>query len=280
VVDYFLFDLQQGYCDYYATAMVVMARSLGIPARLAVGYATGEYDPELEAYQVTRANAHSWAEVYFPEYGWIRFEPTATLPAAGAGYALDWEDWPDDTQPAELFPFENVELETEESAAFLPWPLLAALVGLVGLGGLIGGTLAYRSWRLRQGTPEQVAGRLYARLLAWGRRLGLSLSATLTPDEFLEAFRQELSVRATKAPAWGGDWDRRRRQIEQTAGALIKLYSEGCYSPRRPTEEQVERVLADWGKLSRTLWGFWLAGSVWIPRKRTHSHRRRFRTIG
>jgi transglutaminase-like putative cysteine protease len=261
VVDYFLFDLKQGYCDYYATAMVVMARSAGIPARLAVGYATGEYDPELEAYQVTQADAHSWVEVYFPEYGWIRFEPTATLPEAGAGYTLDWEDWPDDMQTAELFPLENVELETDEAAAFRFWPLLAALGGLVGLGGVIGGALAYQRWRLRQGTPEEIAERLYARLLGWGRRLGLSLSATLTPDEFLSAFRQELGIRAARAPDWGGDWEEQRRQIEQTAGALIRLYAEGCYSPRKPTEAQVERVLADWGKLSRTLWGLWLAGS-------------------
>jgi transglutaminase-like putative cysteine protease len=261
VADHFLFDLQQGYCDYYATAMVAMARSLGIPARLAFGYATGTYDPELEAYQVTLANAHSWAEIYFPEYGWIRFEPTAALPEAGAGYTLDWEDLPDDAQPAELFPLENVELDTGGAAAFPLWPLLAVLTGLLGLAGLIGSVLAYRGWRLRQGTPEQVAGRLYARLLSWGRRLGLPLSAVLTPDEFLSALRQELDARTARAPAWGGDWQGRRSQAEQTAGELVALYAEGCYSPRTPTQEGVERVLAGWGRLSRALWGFWLVGS-------------------
>ena len=59
VVDYFLFDLKTGYCDYYASAMTVMARSVGLPSRLAVGYATGTYDPDDQSYQVSMAEAHS-----------------------------------------------------------------------------------------------------------------------------------------------------------------------------------------------------------------------------
>ncbi len=66
IVDYFLFDLKRGYCDYYATAMVVLARAAGLPARLVVGYATGTYDPSQARYVVTEADAHSWVEVYFP----------------------------------------------------------------------------------------------------------------------------------------------------------------------------------------------------------------------
>ncbi|MDY7042178.1 MAG: transglutaminase domain-containing protein, partial [Chloroflexota bacterium] len=81
VVDYFLFDLQRGYCDYFASTMVVMARSVGIPARLAVGYAMGSYDFQQKAYVVTEADAHAWPELYFPDYGWIPFEPTSGLRA-------------------------------------------------------------------------------------------------------------------------------------------------------------------------------------------------------
>ncbi len=80
IADYFLFDLQQGYCDYYATTMVVMARSLGLPARLAIGYAAGFYDNERNRFAVTEADAHSWPEIYFPAYGWIPCEPTAAQP--------------------------------------------------------------------------------------------------------------------------------------------------------------------------------------------------------
>ena len=80
VVDYFLFDLRQGYCDYYASAMVVLARAAGIPARLAIGYASGTYNLNSKRYVVTEADAHSWVEIYFPRIGWIPFEPTASQP--------------------------------------------------------------------------------------------------------------------------------------------------------------------------------------------------------
>ena len=80
VVDYFLFDLQRGYCDYYATAFVVLARLAGLPARFATGFAPGAWNPEDGVWTITEADAHSWPEVYFPEYGWIPFEPTAGRP--------------------------------------------------------------------------------------------------------------------------------------------------------------------------------------------------------
>ncbi|MDQ3007144.1 MAG: DUF3488 and transglutaminase-like domain-containing protein, partial [Chloroflexota bacterium] len=80
VADYFLFDLKRGYCDYYATAMVVLARSSGIPARFVSGYSPGSYDAPNARYVVRELNAHSWAEIYFPEIGWVEFEPTASEP--------------------------------------------------------------------------------------------------------------------------------------------------------------------------------------------------------
>lgn len=78
-VDYFLFDLKKGYCTYYASAMTIMLRSIGIPARYVTGFVyqstqdeskKGDYEP------VTNASAHAWVEAYFPGYGWINFEPT------------------------------------------------------------------------------------------------------------------------------------------------------------------------------------------------------------
>ncbi|MGD0611611.1 MAG: transglutaminase-like domain-containing protein [Anaerolineales bacterium] len=74
---WFLFDYKAGFCNYYATAEVVMLRALGIPARLAVGYAQGEYQaPDLRI--VRQEDAHAWPEVYFPGIGWVEFEPTAS----------------------------------------------------------------------------------------------------------------------------------------------------------------------------------------------------------
>ena len=78
-IEWMLFDQKQGFCNYYATAEVLMLRSLGIPARLAVGYAQGE--PETAegrlAYVVRLRDAHAWPEVFFPDIGWVEFEPTA-----------------------------------------------------------------------------------------------------------------------------------------------------------------------------------------------------------
>ena len=61
--------------------MVVLARLSGIPARLAIGYATGDLDEKTGEYVVTELSAHTWPELYFPGIGWVPFEPTAYLPA-------------------------------------------------------------------------------------------------------------------------------------------------------------------------------------------------------
>ena len=75
-LEYFLFDVKKGFCNYYASAEVLMLRSIGIPARLAVGFAQGEANLQNTFYTVRERDAHAWPEVYFPNYGWIEFEPT------------------------------------------------------------------------------------------------------------------------------------------------------------------------------------------------------------
>ncbi|MDQ6693100.1 MAG: DUF3488 and transglutaminase-like domain-containing protein, partial [Chloroflexota bacterium] len=75
-VEWFLFHLKEGYCEYYATSFIVMMRTLGIPTRMATGYAPGTLDPASQQYVVKESAAHAWPEVYFPGYGWIEFEPT------------------------------------------------------------------------------------------------------------------------------------------------------------------------------------------------------------
>ncbi|MBZ0300931.1 MAG: DUF3488 and transglutaminase-like domain-containing protein [Anaerolineae bacterium] len=76
-VDWLLFDLREGYCNYYASAMIMMLRTLGVPARMAAGFAQGTWNPDTQQYVVEERDAHTWVEVYFPGYGWIEFEPTA-----------------------------------------------------------------------------------------------------------------------------------------------------------------------------------------------------------
>ncbi|MDX1606292.1 MAG: transglutaminase domain-containing protein, partial [Candidatus Competibacterales bacterium] len=79
-IDWFIFEYGIGFCNYYASAEVIMLRSLGVPARMAVGYARGEYDGQQALYSVTAEEYHAWPEVYFPGYGWVEFEPTVSQP--------------------------------------------------------------------------------------------------------------------------------------------------------------------------------------------------------
>ena len=123
LVDFFLFDEEGGrigYCQQYASSMVLMARTLGLPARLAVGFAPGE-EVEDGTYLVREANAHAWAEIYFPGYGWQIFEATKTIdpgftrpsgegtttgppPIPGIDPLLDFELGPDAQAPISTLP--------------------------------------------------------------------------------------------------------------------------------------------------------------------------------
>lgn len=87
VVDHFLFESRLGWCEQIASSLVVMARAVGIPARLATGYVPGEWDALAGRFIVREEHAHSWAEVWFPEVGWVPFDPTADVPLSGSSAA-------------------------------------------------------------------------------------------------------------------------------------------------------------------------------------------------
>lgn len=78
--EFFLFEAKKGYCEQFSTTMAVMCRTLGIPARVAVGYSTGEYNALTGYYEVSGRDAHAWVEVFFPVFGWIQFDPTPVGP--------------------------------------------------------------------------------------------------------------------------------------------------------------------------------------------------------
>jgi hypothetical protein len=82
-VDELLFGSRRGFCEQIATALVVMLRTQGVPARLATGYLPGERDRVAGVWEVRGRDAHAWAEVWFPEIGWQAFDPTAEVPLAG-----------------------------------------------------------------------------------------------------------------------------------------------------------------------------------------------------
>ena len=86
-LDFFLFDSREGFCQHYAQALVVLARLAGLHARLALGFAPGNYDVLNNCYEVYEYHAHAWAQIHIPRYGWLTFD--GTPPAA-----LQMENFP------------------------------------------------------------------------------------------------------------------------------------------------------------------------------------------
>ena len=79
---HFLFERKKGHCEYFASSMTVMLRTLGIPARVVNGFRGGEYNDLTGSYMIREKDAHSWVEAYFPEYGWVTFDPTPAGPGS------------------------------------------------------------------------------------------------------------------------------------------------------------------------------------------------------
>jgi transglutaminase-like putative cysteine protease len=83
----FLFERKQGHCEYFASSMAVMLRTIGIPSRVVNGFRSDEFNDLTGNYVVRAKDAHSWVEAYFPGYGWQMFDPT---PAGGGGVPQGW----------------------------------------------------------------------------------------------------------------------------------------------------------------------------------------------
>lgn len=224
LVSWFVFDLRRGYCDYYASAMVVMARLAGIPARLAIGYATGDLDEGTGQYVVTELQAHSWPELYFPGVGWLPFEPTAgrPLPVREGGEAVSGvppgiRGGPEDLDSgmAELQERvrENVAAERRQAAGRGLWTAAVALI------------LVWAIWlnaSSRQPLPAAGGGPLvaYDRLLVWGRRLGRPIRRGETPREYLSALGRVVDKVADRA-RWRKQSARRAASVVTAEGALL-----------------------------------------------------------
>jgi transglutaminase-like putative cysteine protease len=259
LVDFFLFDQngQSGYCEYFATAMVVMARTLGIPARMAVGYAPGQA-LEPGVYQVREKNAHAWAEIFFPGYGWQIFEatksinpvlrpsgsgivPPVNLPVGGVDPGQQFEEGEDLGTILPLGSFEPVpggikpgdQRPTDEARSGNAW---VVMVGLMVL-------LAVAVWRL-------VRGRLRFRFLAPGDRQWQRLAfaadragVAQRPSETVYEYASWLEVRLPK------------RSVEIHEIADGKVWQ--SYSGHSISSEAIARLERAWARLQLPL--LWLA---------------------
>lgn len=242
IADYFLFDLQKGYCDYYATAMVVLARAAGLPARMVVGYASGRYDMSSARYIVTEADAHAWAEVYFPSYGWIEFEPTGGIvPITRPRETEDAPILPDvNRQPLEpLVP----PAEKPSWAGMLLWQWV--LIGLSAVVVLVlGGSGIDSALLLLRRSPEAMASVLYNRLRRAGRRLQVEAHEGDTAYEF----GKNLIARILEVARFRRD-DDLLPPAEDEIPALVGLYVRAWYSPHAILPAERRAAVWTWWKL-------------------------------
>lgn len=238
VVDYFLFDLQTGYCDYYATAMVVLARASGIPARLAVGYYNGVYDEDNGRYIIAETDAHSWVEVYFPEVGWIDFEPTAGRPE------LLREENSIDPSTGAGSSFSGVNAPDINWLALLALPASAGLVVLV-----IFSWSTFDGWRLHRLPPSATIETLFHRLHRHARRLRVFARTGDTPYEFACALQRRVQS-LEHAPTQSTD--------PSDILGLTDLYCLIMYSQDGFTVATQVKAIMFWKRLRRQLWSAWL----------------------
>ena len=231
VVDYFLFDSPGGFCSYYSSAMAVMLRIEGVPARVVSGYNTGLYDYTKGAYRVTPSNAHAWPEVYFPGTGWVEFEPTAAVAR------IDYET------PAGQAAATNAPLPERPIPPMPAWQV-TLLTGLAIATPIVLFVLVFRMQARRRRAfasqpPALSAVQHYQRLrrlLGWA---GLSAPASATPAEYLSASRAALQGYGALTGI-----------LEQATA----LYEQAVFSPNAPERREVEEARRE----SERDWGVWV----------------------
>jgi transglutaminase-like putative cysteine protease len=249
-VDYFLFEAEEGYFDYHASAMVVMLRSLGIPSRIAVGYVvrTSDRVPDTNTYVVAEANSFAWPEVYFPGLGWIEFNPTPSeapvlRPIDDSGFfpgGAIQEEFLDDQflLPAGVerglgVPDELDSLVIEEdSSSFIGTVTISIILAVVAVMVLSAGVFQY-SWQHGLGRypyPVQVWEKTL-RLARWSR---IRPRPQETPREVIARLQQTLP----DIP----DLD-----------YLGESYIRSRYGHKELTEDEHERLKGVWGQARNTL---------------------------
>lgn len=161
-VNEFLFGSRLGYCEQISTALAVMLRTLGVPAREATGYVPGSFDPLSDLYTIQAKDAHAWVQVYFPGAGWQNFDPTSYVPLS----------------PAD--PGAVLLSDLGRTLGGLPWWPIGTVALLAA--AVYGRHVALRRRRAR---PPTWAGRLALAFEKVGRRAGIARRQSETFIEYL-----------------------------------------------------------------------------------------------
>jgi transglutaminase-like putative cysteine protease len=246
-VDYFLFDAQEGYFDYHASAMAVMLRTLGIPARVATGYVIDPAyrETDTNTYRLTEKSAYAWPEVYFPGIGWVEFNPTPSQPNIfRPGTALppstprnDGIGRPlaeDEIQLGELEnpPATAPEQFTDSGDGTSPWPALITLAAIGAAAAVVIGATRF-AWEYGLGglsRPAQLWEKTQ-RLARWGKASG---ARSETPREFASRLRRDVD---------GAD----------DVGVLAAAYERNRFGHKDLSEDETERLESAWVNVRNTL---------------------------
>ena len=245
VTDFFLFDLQRGYCDYYASSMVVLARAIGLPSRLVVGYASGTYDSAKAHYVITASDAHSWAEVYFPDYGWVEFEPTGGRSPIERPPERELSDYSEPSTPLDA---------TRSRLGNLHWLIVLGLFG----GLLVPVSLGLAWWvidnrRLRVLSPTAALTTIYRRLYHEAVRLDVPLELGYTPYEF----QSELAG-ALKVLGQGKRLGEITDFVNKEVVWLTDLFVRALFSPHKIDNVAQTDLVGSWRRLRLRLWLLWI----------------------
>lgn len=258
-VDQFLFETKKGYCNNFSTAMAVMLRTIGVPARWVTGFTEGSVDPAYggpgQRYTVENADAHSWVEVYFPGVGWVPFDPTPNfsmpyLPAQSNPSAGSTDEG-NTTQPVQppkppQDPSDVSGGNTQGPGGGLGpwlWRGLAALVAIAAAGGVLF-RRRLRSWwhhRAWRGEPVQAMWAGLQRLMGLLRKNGDIPQGAATLRDLKRAARVY------------GIPEAEYRHLVRTAESAF--YGDAAVPP-----EEAEQV--------RRTWSRWLEAALRWPGKR------------
>jgi transglutaminase-like putative cysteine protease len=249
-VEYFLFDAGRGYFDYHASAMVVMLRSLGIPARIAVGYVIRPQDriPDTSTYQVSEGNAFAWPEVYFPGLGWVEFNPTPSEPAIQRPATDDGEFFPDESgefptdelpqdeffPPEEAAPGELDNLVVDDESNLVGNILMGIVLAFLAITfvGLAGFQFAWQRGLGGLDYPSQVWEKTQ-RLARWAR---IPTYPQQTPREYIARLEHELP------------------EVEDV-GYLEEAYERTRYGGKTLADSERERLATVWKGVRNNLFG-------------------------
>jgi len=233
VADYFLFDLKKGYCDYYATSMVVLARASGLPARFVSGYSPGSYDAPNAQYVVRELHAHSWAEVYFPEIGWIEFEPTAAQPE------IDRSTIEEETVIAQQSPDPIVTdlLNRFRLVKAIYW---FSPLGIISLFLFLYYVIIER-WQYLRLAPTLAIEKIYRKLYRQGRSLAGERTRAETAHEFMQKLISKMD-----AIRKGSVGKKSMLSAQNNIELLTDLYQATLFRQSHIQKRDTEKALQAW----------------------------------